>query len=154
APRGVLSEEIWRELSARKDELREWLEGLYERQVARREVARPALQAQARSEHLPLSYAQQRLWFIDQLEGGASTEYNMPEALRLLGPLDPAALERALNTIVARHESLRTRFGQQEGQPVQLIAPALSIPLPLEDLSALEPAAQQQAVAASLRQEW
>src|SRR5262249_37594848 len=122
--------------------------------VARREVARPALQAQARSEHLPLSYAQQRLWFIDQLEGGASTEYNMPEALRLVGPLDPAALERALHTIVARPESRRPRFGQQQGQPVQLIAPALSIPLPLEDLSALEPAAQQQAVAASLRQEW
>src|SRR5262245_23805894 len=89
APRGVLSEEIWRELSARKDELREWLEGLYEH-----EVTRPPLQAQARSERLPLSYAQQRLWFIDQLEGGASTEYNMPEALRLVGSLDTGALER------------------------------------------------------------
>src|ERR1700757_5036687 len=96
APRGALSEEIWRELSARKDELRQWLEGLYEG-----EVARPALQAQARPEHLPLSYAQQRLWLIDQLEDGASTEYNMPEALRLVGPLDAAALQRALNTIVA-----------------------------------------------------
>src|SRR5258708_39271937 len=83
APRGVLSEEIWRELSARKDELREWLKGLYER-----EVTRPALQPQARPERLPLSYAQQRLWFIDQLEGGASTEYNLAEALRLVGPLD------------------------------------------------------------------
>src|SRR5262249_20795209 len=97
-------------------------------------------------------YAQQRLWFIDQFEG-TSTEYNMPEAMRLLGPLDRGALEQALNTIVARHESLRTRFGQVEGQPVQLIAPALSIALALQDLSGLDPAAQREAVGAALGQE-
>src|SRR5262249_39603879 len=94
-------------------------------------AARLPLRPQARPEHLALSYAQQRLWFIDQLEGGSSTEYNLSEALRLVGPLDRGALERALNTVVARHESLRTRFGQHEGQPVQLIALTLSIPLPL-----------------------
>src|SRR5262249_57182100 len=75
-------------------------------------------------------------------------------ALRLVGPMDREALERAINTIVARHECLRTRFSQVEGQPVQLIAPSLRIPLPLQDLSVLDPTAQPQAVAAALRQEW
>ncbi|MCU1244703.1 MAG: amino acid adenylation protein, partial [Acidobacteria bacterium] len=62
-----------------------------------------------RSKALPLSFAQQRLWFIDQLEGG-SAQYNMPAALRLKGTLDRVALQHAFDTIVARHEVLRTRF--------------------------------------------
>jgi amino acid adenylation domain-containing protein len=123
------------------------------RQLRRADAVRAPLIRQARPERLPLSHAQQRLWFLDQLEGGASPEYNMPEALRLVGPLDRGALERALDTIVDRHESLRTRFGQHEGQPVQLIAPALRIGLALQDLSGLDPAAQRQAVAAALGQE-
>ncbi|HEX6290284.1 MAG TPA: condensation domain-containing protein, partial [Herpetosiphonaceae bacterium] len=85
----------------------------------------------------PLSFAQRRLWFIDQFQP-ESTAYNMLSALRLTGPLDATALARALNEIVARHESLRTTFAQSaaalDGQPVQVIAPALTIELPVIDL--------------------
>ncbi|MDO7929923.1 amino acid adenylation domain-containing protein [Pseudomonas sp. KFB-139] len=76
-----------------------------------------------RDEDLPLSFAQQRLWFLAQMEGG-STAYNMPAGLRLRGPLDESALQRALERILARHEALRTRFAVREDQePVQLIEP-------------------------------
>ena len=115
--------------------------------------ARARLVRQPRPERLPLSYAQQRLWFIDQFEG-TSTEYNMPEALRLQGELDQEALERTINTIVERHESLRTHFVEVDGEPVQTIVPSLRIAVPVEDLSALDEASQQQAVAAAMRREW
>src|SRR5262249_24546915 len=98
---------------------------------------RPPLVRRQRPERLPLSYAQQRLWFIDRLEG-TSVEYNIPEALRLKGNLDTEALERAINTIVELHESLRTRFAEVDGEPIQVIEPELRIELPLEDLSALD----------------
>ena len=94
---------------------------------------------------LPLSYAQQRLWFIDQLEQ-TSSEYNISEVWRLRGPLDREALERAVNTIVERHESLRTHFAANDDGPAQIILPDLHIALPLEDLSALDDA-QKRAVA-------
>src|SRR5262245_30092082 len=68
-------------------------------------------------ERLPLSWSQQRLWFIDQLEGGAAG-YQVPIVLRLRGPLDLTALQRALDTLVLRHESLRTVFATLEGEPI------------------------------------
>jgi hypothetical protein len=82
----------------------------------------------------PASFAQQRLWFIDQLEPG-SPAYNIPAAVRLVGALDAAVLKRAVDEIVQRHEDLRTSFGAQGGRPFQAIAPDLALPLPLEDLS-------------------
>jgi amino acid adenylation domain-containing protein len=85
---------------------------------------------------LPLSFAQERLWFIDRLEPGSAT-YNLPAALRLAGPVDARALERALGEIVRRHESLRTVFAEANGAPVQVIAPFGGFALPLEDLSGL-----------------
>jgi amino acid adenylation domain-containing protein len=84
----------------------------------------------------PASYSQQRLWFLDQLQPGSGA-YNVPTAARLQGPLDAGVLGRALNEVIARHESLRTTFGSEAGVPVQVVTPALSIPLPVEDLSAL-----------------
>ncbi len=72
-------------------------------------------------ERLALSFAQQRLWFISQL-GRASKAYHIPIGLRLVGDLDRTALRKALDRIVARHEILRTTFGQIDGQPVQRIA--------------------------------
>jgi amino acid adenylation domain-containing protein len=96
-----------------------------------------------------LSFAQQRLWFLDRLEPGSGF-YNIPVALRLKGDLDVTALERALNDIVARHESLRTRFACVEGQPVQVIDPPAAHPLPVLDLSPLAPE-RAEAEAAALR---
>jgi hypothetical protein len=77
----------------------------------------------------------------------------MPEALRLRGELHYEALERTVNTIVERHESLRTHFTAINGEPEQVIVPSLSIPLPQEDLSALEQTAQQAAIGAALERE-
>src|SRR5262249_19083995 len=111
---------------------------------------RPPLVRQERPAQLPLSHAQQRLWFIDQLEG-SSTEYNMPQALRLYGDLDVEALSRAIQTIVDRHESLRTHFIAIDGQPAQIIEPQLKMELPVEDLSMLAEADQQERVSAAMR---
>ncbi len=121
--------------------------------VSRAEKVRAPLVRQARPEHLPTSYAQQRLWFIDQLEGG-STEYNMPAAFRLRGELNLEALRRSISAIVERHEVLRTHFAQVEGDPVQIIEPPQSVPVPLEDLSGREESDQRERVLALMRKEW
>ncbi len=112
----------------------------------------PAITLAERGGRIPLSHAQQRLWFINRLEG-TSVEYNMPFALRLKGELDAAALERALDTIVERHESLRTRFVEVEGEPFQVIEPECRIELGLEDLSGGEESGQQERVQEALRGE-
>jgi amino acid adenylation domain-containing protein len=114
--------------------------------------ARVRLQRQERPERLPLSYSQQRLWFLDRLEG-TSTEYNIPEALRLLGRLDRESLEKAINTIVERHESLRTHFAETDGEPVQIIARSLRIEVPMEDFSRLGEEGQRERVLEAMRKE-
>ena len=121
--------------------------------VNRAEQVRAPLVRALRPERLPLSYAQQRLWFIDQLEGG-SAEYNMPQALRLRGELDLDALQRTVDTIVERHESLRTHLAQVEGEPVQIIEPPRPVDLPLEDVSGLAEEQQQERVLEAMRREW
>ncbi|MFB7669743.1 amino acid adenylation domain-containing protein, partial [Kitasatospora sp. NPDC056138] len=84
---------------------------------------RPALVPAARPQVLPLSYAQERLWFLHKLEGPSAT-YNMAFALRLTGDLDRHALQDALNDVIARHEALRTVFREANGQPGQhILAP-------------------------------
>ncbi|RKG47933.1 amino acid adenylation domain-containing protein, partial [Corallococcus sp. AB011P] len=85
----------------------------------------------------PLSFAQQRLWFLDQLAPDDAS-YNLPVTLRLLGRLDVQALRRAFEALVARHEALRTTFFEEEGQPFQRIHPPAEWVLPMEDLSGLE----------------
>ncbi|MCA0402147.1 MAG: amino acid adenylation domain-containing protein, partial [Proteobacteria bacterium] len=87
-------------------------------------------------EALALSFAQRRLWFLDQLEPG-NPFYSIPAALRLDGVLDRDALRRSLEAIVARHEVLRTRFEPRDGEPVQIVDAARAIALPLTDLSHL-----------------
>jgi amino acid adenylation domain-containing protein/non-ribosomal peptide synthase protein (TIGR01720 family) len=115
----------------------------------------PALLPASRPEKIPLSFAQQRLWFIDQLEPG-NTAYNIFAALRLRGPLDVTALEQGFKQIVRRHESLRTTFQSVDGEPRQVIAADMPVSLPLTDLSALseverETEAQRLALAESRR---
>jgi alpha-ketoglutarate-dependent taurine dioxygenase len=89
-----------------------------------------------RDRKLPLSFAQQRLWLLDQLEPN-NTAYNMPAALRLVGSLNIAALEQSFNEIARRHEVLRTTFTEVNGQPVQVIAPNLTLKIPIVDLQVL-----------------
>ncbi len=100
---------------------------------------------------LPLSFAQQRLWFIDRLEPG-SAAYNMPYALRLRGRFDPAVLERAVTEIVRRHETLRTVFREVDGEPAQVIRDAAPVALPVTDLRGL-PAQSREAEALRLASE-
>ncbi|HXQ69673.1 MAG TPA: MupA/Atu3671 family FMN-dependent luciferase-like monooxygenase, partial [Pyrinomonadaceae bacterium] len=90
----------------------------------------------------PASFAQQRLWFLDQLEPG-SILYNIPTTVRFQGPLDLAALERAFNEIIRRYEILRTTFSMIEQEPVQVVSPPATARLPLIDVSHLGASEQQ-----------
>ena len=98
--------------------------------------AAPPLGPADRSRPLPLSFAQQRLWFLDQLEPGSSA-YNMPYALRVRGPFRAAALRVALTALARRHEALRTRFPTVDGAPVQRVDPPAPVPVTRVDLAAL-----------------
>jgi amino acid adenylation domain-containing protein len=84
----------------------------------------------------PLSFAQERLWFMDHLDPGNPT-YNIPMALRLRGPLDPGVLAACLDEVIRRHEILRTRVGVVDGAAVQIVAPSLRLILPFVDLLGL-----------------
>ena len=86
----------------------------------------------------PLSFSQEALWFLDQLAPGQPT-FNVTAAVRITGPLDQGALERSLNELVRRHESLRTTFVAIDGTPHQVIAPDLDLSLDADDLTGLPP---------------
>lgn len=92
------------------------------------------IEAMSRRSDLPLSFAQRRLWFIDQLAPG-NPVYNVPMVLRAKGRIDLDALRRSVNEIVRRHEVLRTSFPRVDGAPVQVIAPTLRVPMEEVDLS-------------------
>ncbi len=108
-----------------------------EGQAKRGKHKAPPLKPADRSETLPLSFAQQRLWFLDQLSPN-NPNYNIPAAVRIHGALDAEALEKTLNAIISRHEVLRTVFKSTKGRPYQEILPELTIDLPVEDLTALK----------------
>jgi amino acid adenylation domain-containing protein len=104
---------------------------------AREERARiPRSPIRESGEPLPLSFAQQRLWFLDQFEPGTPA-FNVPAAIGLSGRLDIAALHKALNEVVRRHETLRSRFPSLDGVVAQEILPELEIPLPVLELAHL-----------------
>ncbi|QRK06023.1 amino acid adenylation domain-containing protein [Archangium violaceum] len=96
-----------------------------------------------REEEVLLSFAQQRLWFLERLQPG-SAAYNIPYAVRLTGPLDIPSLERGLEEIVQRHQVLRTTFGEHEGRPVARVAARMPVPLGMVELSEL-PADEREA---------
>ncbi|MDY7091401.1 MAG: amino acid adenylation domain-containing protein [Acidobacteriota bacterium] len=108
--------------------------------------------ARAEDGEYPLSYAQLRLWFLDQLNPGL-TAYNIPTAWRLRGTLDADLLSRALVTVAARQEALRTGFHSPGGRAVQTVAPAVQVPLPLDDLSELPEDSREPELRRRLREE-
>jgi amino acid adenylation domain-containing protein len=102
----------------------------------------PPIRPAAREGAPPLSFAQESLWYLDQLVLGQPT-FNVSAALRIAGPLDIEALRRAFEEVVRRHESLRTTFAVEDGRPVQAIAPSLPVPLEIVDLAGLPPEQRQ-----------
>jgi amino acid adenylation domain-containing protein/non-ribosomal peptide synthase protein (TIGR01720 family) len=120
-------------LSARVERLRREAEGL----------SAPPIEPVPRDGDLPLSFAQQRLWFLDHLEPDSAV-YNVPDAVRIRGVLDVDALERSLKELVQRHEVLRTTFPtRRDGKPALAIASESSVSLPIVDLMALSEAEQE-----------
>jgi len=111
-----------------------------------------SLESVSRDQDLPLSFAQQRLWFIDQLSPGGSF-YNIASAYRLAGSLSVPVLEKTLNEIVRRHEVLRTCFHATGGKPLQVIQPFEPIRLSIEDLSGRGEEEREQLLTTLLREE-
>jgi len=125
----TLTPELKHHLQTRKNEIIGFLAGGNQQNSK-------AIVSVSRDRDLPVSFAQQRLWFIDQLEAH-SPLYNMPTALRFIGQMDISVFERALREIVHRHEILRTNFVIVNGNPVQKIKPFLDLTLPIIDLRSL-----------------
>ncbi|MCS6287703.1 MAG: amino acid adenylation domain-containing protein [Nitrospira sp.] len=105
----------------------------------------PPMRRLSRSGPIPLSFAQERLWMLAQLEPD-SVAYNIPIALRVIGALDVAALERSFNEVVRRHEALRTTFQRLDGIPSQVITPVLRLPVQLIELQHLPAGERDHAV--------
>src|SRR5690606_30464398 len=99
--------------------------------------ARPALRRRELPDRMPLSYAQRRLWFLSRMEGPSAT-YNMPLVLRLSGAVDVTAIQAALRDVAQRRETLRTVFGDHDGEPYQELRPASAIDLPVIDVAETE----------------
>jgi len=111
-----------------------------------------SIHVSAQLDRAPLSFAQQRIWLIHQLEQN-STEYNMLWAQRMRGKLDVGALSKAINTIVQRHEPLRTCIAEFDGEPMQWVDPPKDINIPIDDLTHLDTAAQQERIRGALRKD-
>ncbi|MDV2992197.1 MAG: Linear gramicidin synthase subunit D [Chroococcidiopsis sp. SAG 2025] len=129
APSGTLTPEFLAEMRSRKAEI---LKCLHKTQI------QPICPA-ARNGDLPLSFAQQRIWFLEQM-GDKNAVYNLAGALKIEGTLDVAALEQSLREIIQRHEILRTNFAIANGQPTQVISPGWNFTLPVVDLRSLSAA--------------
>ncbi|HLE83212.1 MAG TPA: condensation domain-containing protein, partial [Thermoanaerobaculia bacterium] len=97
----------------------------------------PPLERQPRPEEVPLSFSQERLWFLQQLDPVSSAAFNVRFDMRLDGPLAAAAFAQAVGEVVRRHESLRTRFEAVAGRPVQRVEPTAEVPFPVVDLGGL-----------------
>lgn len=147
APQSSVTQELLTQLQGRKSEILTYIEHSQAQKLGNKSTILPT----PRTNQLPLSFAQQRLWFLHHLEPN-STAYHMPVAYRLTGHLNTSALEQSLLTIVKRHEILRTTFPSQEGHPYQLIHQHLSIPFPIINLQSL-PTKEREISAQKLVQE-
>src|SRR3954466_8893487 len=110
------------------------------------------LQSALRSHTSPLSFPQRRLWFLHQM-GPDNPRYNMASVARLTGDLDFRALTEALNSMVARHESLRTHFAVDEGEPVKIIEQEARIEIGTKDLAVVPAAERERALELAIREE-
>ncbi|CAA9395669.1 Polyketide synthase modules and related proteins [uncultured Microcoleus sp.] len=138
APEGILTPELRAEISQKKAEIISFLKA-----ANRTSSFTPTpIVPMGRDGNLPLSFAQQRLWFLDQLVPN-NPFYNVPAALRLTGSLNFSALQQTFNEIVRRHEALRTTLAVVSGQPVQRIAAAFHLPINVVDLRNLPKESRQ-----------
>jgi amino acid adenylation domain-containing protein len=115
---------------------------LYEQRIKGVALATASIPKRPKDAPLELSFAQQRLWFLDQLVPG-SPFYNIPAAIPLKFALNVEVMRRCFNEIVRRHEALRTTFTTVDGKPVQVIAPSLELELPISDLRPLPPSTRE-----------
>jgi amino acid adenylation domain-containing protein len=132
APKGVLTERLRAQIAERKQELLEFLRE-YDQSSA---FSIPPILRRSTRNPAPLSFAQERLWFLEQLESG-SAAYNICRATRLSGKLNFFALESSLNEIVRRHEVLRSVIRVADGQPIQVAEPPYELKLSVVDLRAV-----------------
>ncbi|TMP30779.1 non-ribosomal peptide synthetase [Pseudoalteromonas rubra] len=141
-----MDSQLKRQLAENKDALKAFLHQLYARSHKRPTLKKmPVCSA-------PLSFAQQRLWMLNELHGG-SAHYNMPQIYRVEGQLEPALVEQALAQIVQRHQVLRTVYQSQQGKAVQVVRDDVVFSLTCVDLSAQAPDAAQQALDALLQED-
>ncbi|MBP5973791.1 amino acid adenylation domain-containing protein [Brasilonema sp. CT11] len=147
APKGVMNPDLKNKLLAYKSEILAFLE---EAKSATDSSFQP-IPSIDRSGELPLSFAQQRMWFLYQLES-QSPFYNESLQLRLEGVLNIEALKQSINEISRRHEILRTTFPVVDGKPVQVISPSIALAIPIIDLQGLPAAELQQLVTKEVRQ--
>lgn len=148
SPNGVMTAELKRNLVDRKTEI---LEFLREVQTTQESVA-SSIQPISREQVIPLSYGQQRLWFLEKM-ALSSNAYNVPLTIHLIGKLDYVALQKSLNQIIDRHETLRTTFSEIKGTPVQIIKSPFKLQLPIKDLTQLTSSDQTTQIQQLLQQE-
>jgi amino acid adenylation domain-containing protein len=140
APEGALTPTLRQEIANRKTEIISLLQ-----EAKHSKSDQLSIQSVPRDGKLPLSFAQQRLWFIHQISPD-SAAYNMLEALRLEGSPNISALEQSLTELIRRHEVLRTTFPTVDGKPIQLIASPTPLTLPIHDLQGLSPEEQTEQI--------
>ena len=135
------------DLSARRDKLSAAKQALLEKRLqSKKDDSKPStIPRRPQADMSPLSFAQERMWFLNQLEPD-NPAYNRPSFLRLRGGLNVAVLERSLNEIVRRHEVLRTVFQAEDGRPFQVVAPTLSLSLSVLDLGDLSETEREEEV--------
>ena len=147
APKGVITSALKQELVERKTEIIAFLK---EAKTAKQFTSEPIL-AVKRDSDLPLSFPQQRMWFLYQLDS-QNPFYNESLQLRIIGALNVSALEQSLNEIIRRHEALRTIFTTVDGVAVQRLLPTLTVNISVVDLQGLKEAEVQQIITKEVRQ--